>query len=561
MPKVKISEYSATANSNTDVASINIDEGCAPSGINNAIRAIMGHLKDFQSGTSNDPFTVGSSGSLTLSYGTANGVAYLNGSKVLTTGSALTFDGTKFTVGIGSTFSDAIADFYQDTNAARYVYARNPNAGAAAAVVFNASAGGGGDLRMTAYGSGHSTLANHASLFNHKLNGQLLFGVEGSERMRLTSTGLGIGTSSPQGSLDVAATGATVNQFLTGGAGNNLVTGIFRIGSGLGRGASIQGFRGASSNTHSLDFYTYNSADVFGMRLDSSGNLGVGTTSPTEKLVIGAGIASEYINVNINGGTSANYGPTLNFLKGGTGFGQIANYGRVQGGTSSDFFITSVGANALLFGIGQAEKARIDTSGNLFINATSSFNGSGCVLQATGSSANQVAAIKNTNANPFGYAILYSAASPNGAGNEFIYCADSTQQKASIRSNGGLANYSANNVNLASDFRLKHNIDPVKSYWEVFKLIEWKTWLYNDQTDELKNIGVIAQELQALAPEFVCESNLKETPEGESPYLGLWENDLKMAGMSVITELVKRCEEQQALITTLTARITALESA
>ena len=98
MPKVKISEYSATANSNTDVASINIDEGCAPSGINNAIRAVMGHLKDFQSGTSNDPFTVGSSGSLTLSYGTANGVAYLNGSKVLTTGSALTFDGSALTV-------------------------------------------------------------------------------------------------------------------------------------------------------------------------------------------------------------------------------------------------------------------------------------------------------------------------------------------------------------------------------------------------------------------------------------------------------------------------------
>jgi hypothetical protein len=102
MPKVKISEYSATANSNTDVASINIDEGCAPSGINNAIRAIMGHLKDFQSGTSNDPFTVGSSGSLTLSYGTANGVAYLNGSKVLTTGSALVFDGTSLGVGTSS---------------------------------------------------------------------------------------------------------------------------------------------------------------------------------------------------------------------------------------------------------------------------------------------------------------------------------------------------------------------------------------------------------------------------------------------------------------------------
>ena len=116
MPKVKISEYSATANSNTDVASINIDEGCAPSGINNAIRAVMGHLKDFQQGTNGDPFngpvngtlgattastasvtTLTTSSTVTHNGGTANGVAYLNGSKVLTTGSALTFDGATLT--------------------------------------------------------------------------------------------------------------------------------------------------------------------------------------------------------------------------------------------------------------------------------------------------------------------------------------------------------------------------------------------------------------------------------------------------------------------------------
>lgn len=69
MPKTKISEYSSTANSNTDVASINIDEGCAPSGINNAIRAIMGHLKDFQAGLSGDslPIASGGTGSTTAS--------------------------------------------------------------------------------------------------------------------------------------------------------------------------------------------------------------------------------------------------------------------------------------------------------------------------------------------------------------------------------------------------------------------------------------------------------------------------------------------------------------
>jgi len=121
MPKVKISEYSATANSNTDVASINIDEGCAPSGINNAIRAVMGHLKDFQQGTYGDAFngpvngtlgattastanvtTLTTSSTVTHNGGTANGVAYLDGSKVLTTGSALAFNGSKLGIGVTS---------------------------------------------------------------------------------------------------------------------------------------------------------------------------------------------------------------------------------------------------------------------------------------------------------------------------------------------------------------------------------------------------------------------------------------------------------------------------
>ena len=50
MSKDKISDYSSTANSNTDIAGINIDEGCAPSGINDAIRTLMAQLKTWQSG-------------------------------------------------------------------------------------------------------------------------------------------------------------------------------------------------------------------------------------------------------------------------------------------------------------------------------------------------------------------------------------------------------------------------------------------------------------------------------------------------------------------------------
>ena len=71
MTKAKISEYDASAGSNTDVNGVNIAEGCAPSGINNAIREVMAALKRFETGSDGDSVTVGGnfvvSGTATLS--------------------------------------------------------------------------------------------------------------------------------------------------------------------------------------------------------------------------------------------------------------------------------------------------------------------------------------------------------------------------------------------------------------------------------------------------------------------------------------------------------------
>ena len=58
MAKTKISEFSATAADNTDITNINIAEGCSPANLNNSIRSLMALLKDQQTGTSGDPFTV-----------------------------------------------------------------------------------------------------------------------------------------------------------------------------------------------------------------------------------------------------------------------------------------------------------------------------------------------------------------------------------------------------------------------------------------------------------------------------------------------------------------------
>ena len=115
-------------------------------------------------------------------------------------------------------------------------------------------------------------------------DGIQLGGINSLPSVGLNTTGFSVGTLAPQGLFETAASGVTANAFLTGGAGNNAETAGLRFGSGSGRGARIAGFRGSSSNIHSLDFYSYNSADVFGMRLTSTG-LGIGTiASPANQL-------------------------------------------------------------------------------------------------------------------------------------------------------------------------------------------------------------------------------------------------------------------------------------
>jgi hypothetical protein len=62
MAKTKISEWSATPANNTDIDGINIAEGCAPSGINDAIREMMAQVKDLYAGTSGDATAVAGGG-------------------------------------------------------------------------------------------------------------------------------------------------------------------------------------------------------------------------------------------------------------------------------------------------------------------------------------------------------------------------------------------------------------------------------------------------------------------------------------------------------------------
>ena len=104
MPKDKISQYAFTPAANTDIGGINIDEGCAPSGINNAIRTLMTQIRDLQAGVSGDtvPLTAGGTGSGTAAsaraaLGLAIGTNVLGYVTPGTSGNVLQSDGTNWT--------------------------------------------------------------------------------------------------------------------------------------------------------------------------------------------------------------------------------------------------------------------------------------------------------------------------------------------------------------------------------------------------------------------------------------------------------------------------------
>lgn len=158
--------------------------------------------------------------------------------------------------------------------------------------------------------------------------------------------------------------------------------------------------------------------------------------------------------------------------------------------------------------------------------------------------------VAHTGTSPFGFEILYSGAAPNAASNQFLYFSDTSAARLYVNSNGGIANFQANNVNL-SDERTKKEISPLESYWNKFKALEIVKFKYKDQTHDDFNIGVIAQQVESVAPEFVDVDGWERESTYETPLKSIYTADLYHASIGVLKEAMAKIETLEAKIKTL----------
>lgn len=210
---------------------------------------------------------------------------------------------------------------------------------------------------------------------------------------------------------------------------------------------------------------------------------------------------------------------------GATGLATLAGGTTTTTLTATGLATLSLGATVtgapLLSGTAASQVIGGVTTGNFCVSTSTSTRWAGGFLNTAAS-------------NPFGIAIYYTAAAPNSASLPFFYCVDSVAIRAQVYSNGGLANYSANNVNL-SDEREKQDIEAFDAAADLdaFLAFDIYNYRYTDQSDEDLNLGVVAQRLRDSDPrnERFVDPDSWQTLGGEAR-MSVYDGDLHYRTMA-----------------------------
>jgi len=386
---------------------------------------------------------------------------------------------------------------------------------------------GSGDIRLFNT-STYATIESTVDPIYIKSANAIRFDTNGNDqRMLIDNAGnVGIGTSSPSYTLETSrATSNTIASRSDGTAyvsvaGNNTtpLTSSFDIIQD-----SANAYVWQRANAPML-FATNNTERL---RIDSAGRLGLGVTpeawsSIFKVLRVGTGssIAGE------SGGSSTWFNTNAYY---------DGSWKRINTNTSAQIAHTSDGKQE--FKVAAAGSA----GGAISWNTAMTVDNSGNVLVGKTSTDDGVAGLRVSSLG----VIVSTIASPSTN----TYLMYSGGYKFYVNTNGGISNFSANNVNL-SDEREKKNIELLESQWDSLKQWSLKKFHYNaDDDSDNKKLGVIAQEVEAHNPEVIDEFNVDD----ETTRMAVKEQQMMWMA-------IKALQEAQTRIETLEARVTELEN-
>jgi hypothetical protein len=352
----------------------------------------------------------------------------------------------------------------------------------------------------------------------------------------LNGGNVGIGTTTPSG-------GISGNELALHLAHSNVS--ILALQSTAASGKKWQIY---SSNDGGL-YFRDGTAGTQVVSFSSNGSVGIGTTSPDTNLTVyGANVSTANASANANVYTTTGYGVDVGGSIGLGGYYNATNnityanlHGKKENATLNDsngYFAVSVRSGT----DGTVERMRISSNGNVGIGTT----GAGRRLSVASAAATQTLFVHNQRNISGDYGLtMQLGGNTNNASSYYMFCdTDAVGIRMVVYGNGNVANIN-NSYGAYSDIKLKENITDATP--KLDDLLKVKIRNYNLKTDpSLKQIGIIAQELETIFPGLIEESNdtIKDEETGELINTGTTTKSIKYSVF--VPMLIKAIQELSA---------------